>query len=318
MIATHYQVDGKQLSHQYKEFISNFRQWNQLHHADHYVLYKENLGEYISIDETCLSQGELYTILTNKAAHGKKGTLIAMVKGVKSDEVIKVLTRMPRGKRLKVKEITLDLSPTMARVARVCFPNARIVNDRFHVQKLMSEAISDIRVDYRWQAIDIENQEEELARETGRKYIPKTFRNGDTRRQLLARSRHIVMKHFSKWTDSQTIRAEILFDEYPVLKKVYNISMELTQIYNQRISPALAMTKLARWYEKVEKLDLKFFRSVIQTMQNNYQTIINYFENRSTNASAESFNAKVKAFRSQFRGVRDIPFFIFRLSKIFA
>ena len=51
---------------------------------------------------------------------------------------------------------------------------------------------------------------------------------------------------------------------------------------------------------------------------NNYQTILNYFDNRSTNASAESFNAKVKAFRSQFRGVRDIPFFIFRLAKIFA
>ncbi|MDD3108577.1 MAG: transposase [Alistipes sp.] len=50
----------------------------------------------------------------------------------------------------------------------------------------------------------------------------------------------------------------------------------------------------------------------------NYATIANYFDNRSTNAAAESFNANVKAFRAQFRGVRDIPFFIFRLSKIFA
>ena len=54
------------------------------------------------------------------------------------------------------------------------------------------------------------------------------------------------------------------------------------------------------------------------TLSHNYQTILNYFDNRSTNASAESFNAKVKAFRAQFRGVRDIPFFIFRLAKIFA
>ncbi|WP_417764995.1 transposase [Sphingobacterium composti] len=44
----------------------------------------------------------------------------------------------------------------------------------------------------------------------------------------------------------------------------------------------------------------------------------NYFDNRSTNASAESFNAKIKAFRSQFRGVRDINFFLFRLTKLFA
>ena len=85
-----------------------------------------------------------------------------------------------------------------------------------------------------------------------------------------------------------------------------------------RCNKGVALTKLARWYEEVEKLNSKFFNSVIQTMQNNYATIANYFENRSTNASAESFNAKVKAFRNQFRGVSDIPFFIFRLATIFA
>jgi transposase len=51
---------------------------------------------------------------------------------------------------------------------------------------------------------------------------------------------------------------------------------------------------------------------------NHYQTILNYFDNRSTNASAESFNAKIKAFRSQFRGVRNIGFFLFRLTQIYA
>ena len=44
----------------------------------------------------------------------------------------------------------------------------------------------------------------------------------------------------------------------------------------------------------------------------------NFFVDRRTNAAAESINAKVKAFRSQFRGVADIPFFLFRLSKLCA
>lgn len=271
------------------------------------------------MDETCLSQGELYTIITNKAAQGKRGSLIAMIKGTKSDEVLHYLNKLPRSLRLKVKEITIDLSPTMKIIAKRAFPNATIVSDRFHVQKLMNEAVSDLRVDYRWQAIDQENAEIQLAKEVGRKFIPHTFRNGDTRRQLLARSRHIVMKHSSKWTISQRQRAEILFEQYPAIKEAYDVSMELTQIYNERITnKGIALTKLNRWYNKVESLGCKFFNSVIQTMQNNYGTIINYFDNRSTNASAESFNAKVKAFRAQFRGVRDIPFFIFRLSKLFA
>ncbi|WP_462429560.1 transposase, partial [Butyricimonas virosa] len=46
--------------------------------------------------------------------------------------------------------------------------------------------------------------------------------------------------------------------------------------------------------------------------------ILNFFNNRSTNASAESFNAKLKDFRAQFWGVLDIKFFLFRVAKIFA
>ena len=46
--------------------------------------------------------------------------------------------------------------------------------------------------------------------------------------------------------------------------------------------------------------------------------MVTYFERRSTNAASESFNAKIKNFRSLFRGVKDRAFFLFRLSKIYA
>jgi transposase len=306
------------LDYQYKEYISDFRPWIENKSPYECVLYRQNMGEYLSIDETTLSQGELYTIVTNKEAKGKRGSLVAMVRGTKAEDVIFLLSKLPRSLRLKVKEFTLDLSPTMQRICKSCFPNAELVSDRFHVQRLMNEAISDMRIDYRWEAIELENKEIAFAKELGKKHTPFTFQNGDTRRQLLARSRHIVMKHFSKWTDTQRIRAEILFREYPALEEAYEVSMQLTQIYNTTKSKGVGLTKLANWYNRVERLNLKFFKSVITTMQNNYDTIANYFTRRATNASAESFNAKIKAFRSQFRGVQDIPFFIFRLEKLFA
>jgi transposase len=56
----------------------------------------------------------------------------------------------------------------------------------------------------------------------------------------------------------------------------------------------------------------------MNTIKINYDSILNYFDKRSTNASAESFNAKIKAFRNQFRGVRKVDFFLFRLTKLFA
>jgi len=44
---------------------------------------------------------------------------------------------------------------------------------------------------------------------------------------------------------------------------------------------------------------------------------LNFFDHRSTNASAESFNAKIKALRNQFRGIKNMHFFIYRLTKIY-
>ncbi|WP_284709069.1 transposase, partial [Bacteroides xylanisolvens] len=54
------------------------------------------------------------------------------------------------------------------------------------------------------------------------------------------------------------------------------------------------------------------------SIENHYERILNFFVNRSTNAAAEAFNAKIKAFRASFRGVVDMNFFLFRLAKVYA
>ena len=311
-------MDGKKLSTQYKKHFSDYRQWEQLHHAADWLLFTENLGENLSIDETCLSCSEVYTFLTNKAGRGKNGTLVAVVKGTKAEDIIHVLQKLPLSKRKAVKEITLDLSSSMMAVAKAAFPNARITNDRFHVRKLYYEALDDMRIAYRWMARDRENEEIRKAKALGEPYKPFRYDNGDTRKQLLARAKHILTKHRSRWTASQARRAEIIFENYPKLKRAYGLAMELTDIYNAKCIKDVARLKLARWFNEVEGLGVDNFYRVIGTFENHYDTILNFFENRATNANAESFNAKVKAFRTQFRGVTDIPFFLYRLSKLCA
>ncbi len=69
------------------------------------------------------------------------------------------------------------------------------------------------------------------------------------------------------------------------------------------------MLKLAHWFNEVEESGFKSFSILKNTITNHYNDILNYFEKRSTNASAESFNAKIKNFRMQLRGVRDKAFF---------
>ena len=323
-------LKGQTLRKQYKEKISGYRNWNQLEHAEEYMLYPENLGSDMSLDETCLSNGDVYTILTNKAAHGGKGTVAAMIRGVATDVVSSILKKIPLSKRLKVKTVTTDLSSAMMLTVRKTFPGASLINDRFHVQQLISEAVDQLRIRHRWEVLEAENKaiREHRARRKAAKtkeereligqWEPERMDNGETLPQIMARSRHIVLKHESNWNEQQRQRAKILFAKFPDLETAYNLFLKLVEIFNKKSTPAVARLNLAKWYNDVEAFGDNQFNKVLETFENHNTTIINYFEQRLTNASAESFNAKIKAFRTQFRGVGDIKFFMFRLATLYS
>ncbi|WP_421825546.1 ISAon1 family transposase [Larkinella sp.] len=313
-----YGVDGKRLSRQYRTHLSHFQNWSQLKHAKQWLLYPQNIGTHLSIDETSLSHGELYTILTNKAAKGQKGSIVAIIAGTKAETVIAILRKIPEKLRKKVTEITLDMAGNMALIAKKSFPRATQVTDRFHVQQLALEAVQEMRVEYRWEALDAENEALEQAKATQSEYESPVLSNGDTLKQLLARSRYVLYKKPGDWTDSQRERATLLFDRYPDLKKAYDLSQALSQIFENTTDKLYGLARLAKWHEKVRQCGFKAFNTVARSIQNHYETILNYFDNRSTNASAESFNAKIKAFRAQFRGVKNVEFFLYRLTQLYA
>lgn len=89
-------------------------------------------------------------------------------------------------------------------------------------------------------------------------------------------------------------------------------------IFSRNTVKAAARLSLARRYDKVEKSGFKSFSVIASILYSHYDEVLNFFVNRATNAFAESFNAKIKAFRASLRGVTDIRFFLFRLAKIYA
>jgi transposase len=313
-----FHVHGDEFERQYKDFLSGYRSWDQLSHAGEWLLFPENIGPSLSIDETSLSNGELYTILTNREKHGGQGSIVAVVAGTKSEDVITVLEKIPEEELHKVREVTLDLSESMRKIVRRCFPKADRVIDRFHVQKLAFEATQEIRIKHRWEALQQETDLKENAKLLKEKYEPERFENGDTRKELLARSRYLLFKSGEKWTDKQRERAKIVFEQYPDIKKAYSLSHSLRLIFNKRSTKESARLNMARWYNKVEEAGLHSFNVIAATFYEHSEDILNFYINRSTNASAESFNAKIKFFRAELRGVLDIPFFLFRLSKLYA
>jgi transposase len=135
----------------------------QKDHAQQWILFPENIGPYLSLDETSLSNGELYTILTNKQGKGQKGTLIAMIEGTQA-----------------------------------------------------YDALQEIRIAYRWDAINQKTNAIENAQLNNEKYEPTMFANGDTKKQLLPRSRYLLFKSAEKWAEKQKqiMMAERNFADY--------------------------------------------------------------------------------------------------------
>lgn len=80
------------------------------------------------------------------------------MRGGAADAVSAMLTKISLRTRLRVKTVTTDLSSAMMLIVRNCFPGASLVNDRFHVQQLISEVVDQLRIRHRWEVLDAENK----------------------------------------------------------------------------------------------------------------------------------------------------------------
>jgi transposase len=168
----------------------------------------------------------------------------------------------------------------MELISKKCFPNATCFTDRFHLQKLASEALQEIRIRYRWQAIDKENKAVEKAKKNKKRFAFEVLTIGDTLKQLLARSRYFLYKNKSKWSKNQIERAYLLFELYPDIQKAYNRTQELRNIFEKTTDKIVGFARLAKWHKKIKQSGFKSFNTISRSIMNHYQTILNYFDNR--------------------------------------
>lgn len=125
MLETYYHINAHTFEKQYKETLSGFRRWKQLDHAEKWLLFSENTGPHLAIDEYSLSNGELYTFVTNRDRHTNEKNLVAVVSGTKSEDVIQVLRQIDVEERMKVEEVPLDLSDSIRRIVSTIFPQSQ-------------------------------------------------------------------------------------------------------------------------------------------------------------------------------------------------
>jgi transposase len=257
--------------------------------------------------------------------------------------------QIPQEKRIEVTEVTMDFSDSMYSIVRAVFPNATIVIDCFHIIKRCGDAVEEIRLrskreaikDQRKRQAEFRNKLERRVqqrkyyrrrhprtykgRKRGRKPVrlnerfkPEILGNGDTAVELLTRSRGLLRVSRNNWSDTQKIRAGLLFSLYPKIKEAYNLVDSLRNIFRTKtLDRVNARNRLHEWYKKVAGCSLREVKSARDAVRFKEEEVLNYFINRSTNAAAESLNSKLKRFRAQLHGVSDLPFFMYRVSLIF-
>lgn len=276
------------------------------------ILKAENFGEEMALDEKMIDE-EFYTVMTNRTT----GKIALLAETMQVDELSELINKIPQV-REKVKEITLDMSPAYEKFCEQNFSKALPITDKFHVVKHIVEAV---------QAVRIRLKQEELstlpltAKE--RKQVEKETRliNGETRIEMLTRSRYLLFKIQDKWTPSQQKRASLLFDTFPTLKIVYSITRQIRQWLdktNVGKPPWEIERQLIAWYDQADQHNIPEIQNLIRLIGHHEEKIMNYFIKGKTNAKAEAINGKIQRFITANYGVRDMEFFMYRLAKYYS
>ncbi len=276
------------------------------------ILKKENFGKEMSVDEKMIDN-EFYTVMTNR----ETGKIALLAETMQVKDLNKLIDKIATVKEV-VKTITADLSPTYENFCEQSFPQAIIVADKFHVVKHILEAI---------QALRMRLKQAEIAKVPATKKERRIYEketkliNGESRIEMLTRSRYVLFKSEENWSVNQQKRAALLFETYPLLKSTYLLTIQIRQCLDKKNVGQyewLIEKQLIHWYDCAEQAKLPEVENLIRIIGSHEEKIMNYFKTGKTNAKAEAMNNKIQRFITANYGVRDSDFFFYRLAHYYA
>ena len=236
----------------------------------------------MSIDDKAIGH-DGFTVFSNHDT----GKVALLVESTHAEEVEQAMGHF--GHELnKVKNISMDMSPTYSLVADNLMPRATQVVDKFHVMKHVYDAVGEVRI--------------KIKKELASSLTKGKKKTGEDKQklselELLRRVQHAVTQSPDKWNDQMQETINQVFEKYDDLKIAYQISQDFKKWYDykNRFKPSCEITKnLCQWYEKAQKL--KEFESVIKMMRKHEDEIINFFNHGMTTARAERLNGKIQRF----------------------
>ena len=191
-----------------------------------------------------------------------------MIDSHKSDDIIAVLKQQSLAMREGVEEVCVDMWGGFPKVIREVFPNAKIVIDRFHAQKLISKALNKIRLTLNIKGL---------------------------------KNRCLLINNQTNLTNEDREELELLLSLSPSLKIAHELKEELIAIYNSDITSGGGVRKITKWLISAKVM----FRSVADTIESHLSDICNYFNNRTTSGVTEGINTRIKLIVRQSYGFKN-------------
>lgn len=208
----------------------------------------------LSLDEFARRKGKgnFATILTDLDT----SSLLEVIDSHKSEDIITILKQQPIEMREGVEEVCVDMWGGFPKVIREIFPNAQIVIDRFHVQKLVNKALNKIRLAVNFKGL---------------------------------KNRSLLMNNRVKLADEEQDELELILSCSPSLRIAHELKEELITIYNSSITRSGGMRKIKKWLISAKVM----FGSAADTLESHLEEICNYFTNKTTSGVTEGINTKM-------------------------
>ena len=235
----------------------------------------QSLPKVLSIDEfKGNAGGEQYQAIVTDA-EGKK--LLDILPNRFERDLIQYFKSFPSKKDVAV--FVIDMNQHFRNVAKICFPDAKIIADRFHVIRQVLWAMENVR-------------------KAEQKKLSVHFR------KYFKRSKALLSKHPKKLTEDEMDRLALMFEIAPRLAKAYHLKNQFMAVM-QSENEAEGRKRLGEWLFKAELQGLPEFAACVTAYRNWFQEIVNSFSLPYSNGFTEGCNNKTKVLKRVCFGVRD-------------
>ena len=237
----------------------------------------------LGLDEIALKKGhrDFVTIVTARLAEGRV-VLLGVLPDRDKDTVVAFLRSIPLRLCQTIQTVCCDMYEGFTEAVREELKTARIVVDRFHVTVYYHQAADDLRQS------ELKRLKQELP--------PEEY-------QLLKGSMWAFRKKPADLRPEERQVLRKLFGYTPKLKQAYDLRQQLTAIFDQMISPAVAKRKIRNWIQRVKNSELQCFDAFLKTLAHWWEEITNYFFDRASSGFVEGFNNKLKVLKRRCYGI---------------